>query len=116
MLIILFNETEMKERLEKIKAAKDAADLLRLTYLHLFDVDLNDPEIEDGEVKATDYRMSSELANELIDHSIELDGEKYATAINLLWLNFSPSMRPELPRHEVQMIVAAAKQRKKAPA
>lgn len=99
-----FRETIIDETLIKqIKEeAENGAQLLELVYLHFFGVDLSSPDLEGGEIIPWHYRISEQLATELMDYSTDTlkdDPEDVA----MLWLNYSPSMKNYLPRNQIQI-------------
>lgn len=105
--------TAPEKDIRDLKAlAKNGPHLLELVYLILYDVDLSNPELEEGSIKPENYRISEKLSSELINFSIETFKED-PVAINMLWLNWSPSIKQELSRNEIAINVKEAWQNEK---
>lgn len=99
---IILGKAALERKIEAIKKAENATALFKGVYFHLFGVDpFTLPEGE--KVKPWDYQMSQDLAEELIEHSINLDGERHRVAICFLWLDQGPSCRRELPRNVIRI-------------
>ena len=87
----------------RVKDAENGMEMLEKVYLEFFGVDLNDPEISEGGIKPTNYRMSLKLVEELLDHAVKkLKDER--VAINLAWMNYAPSYDRGLPRNMVEIV------------
>ena len=86
------------------KLSNDGVHMLRMVYLLLFSVDLEDEEQEP--VKACDYEISIDLAKELIAYSVNEFGDD-AVELNLMWMNLGPSMRKDFARTEISERIPA---------
>ena len=90
--------------IEQIKAeSKNSAQVLIKVYYYLYGIDLTQPLTQPNttKVKPWNFRISSVLAIELINYSIDVLKDN-ATDVNLLWLNYSPSINPGLSRLTIQ--------------
>ena len=100
----VFRDVKVSEKMidRVMQEATDGAELLKLVYLHILNVDLDDPRLAEGEIEPWDYRIINTLANELMSHSIDALKDD-AVSVNMLWLNVGPSVRKELARNTIQI-------------
>lgn len=92
---------DMDKILDEVKEADNGATLLKNVYRVLFNVDLDDEEQVPIDVR--DYRISFELAKELMDYCTDVLGED-AVEVNLLWLNYGPSMQDHLDYDTIEIL------------
>ena len=98
--IVTLPPETLEQKLTEIKSAENSLELLGHTWRVLFDVDLSDPSLDEGEVKPWDFGISEKLAGELMEFSRENFKEEHET-ISFIWLNWSPTMKKELNRDQI---------------